>query len=275
MKDLENLRYDANFQVQISKGLFWVPVCTLGNSRYTNEEVLGWVKYSPDEKKRLGLNLYESIQLLYMSDFRYEDDYKLILFEDKKWEFHKSAQEAIKDNYGNCAAICAWIQYMCEDAYVQSGFLHYIREDGCGHVVNYFYLDSAYYIVDVTAMVRTKSIEVCVENGEKSELRKIKGEFPICLMSEDLQFYYNYHTKLERLRGHIVRHFLINGYDYIPPISVTKNDQGITINTAYHAIELDENSVIKHTEVNVSDIYQYSPYDYSQIKEEKNNETGN
>lgn len=50
MKDLENLRYDANFQVQISKGLFWVPVCTLGNSRYTNEEVLGWVKYSPDEK---------------------------------------------------------------------------------------------------------------------------------------------------------------------------------------------------------------------------------
>lgn len=249
MNDLRNLCHDAKFQISITNGLFWVPICTIGSSRYTNEEVEKWIKYTPDEKRSLGLNLYESVQLLYLSHFRYENDYKLVPLDGKNWEFYKPAYEAVRDNYGNCAAICAWIKFMCEEAYTHSGFLHYIREDGRGHVINYFLHGGAYYIVDVTAMICAKDTELCLDNGEKSELRKIKGDFPICIMTKDLRFYNNYHTKIERLRGHQVRHFLIDGYDYVPPINVTMNNQGITVNTAYHAKALDECSAIRHVEV--------------------------
>lgn len=249
MNDLRNLRHDAKFQIKIANGLFWVPVCTIGNSHFTNEEVECWIKYSPETKKELGLNLYESMQLLYLSRFRYSDEYKLILLNDTNWEFYKPAYEAITQNSGNCAAICAWVKFMCEKAYAHSGFLHYIREDGRGHVVNYFLHCGNYYIIDATAMIRAKNTELCLETGNKSELRKIKSDFPICIMTENLQYYVNYHTKLERLRGHQVRHFLLDGYDHIPPINVTMNDQGIIINTAYHAKTLDECDIIKHIEV--------------------------
>lgn len=248
MNDLQNLRHNVKFQTRISNSLFWVPVCTMGCSHYTNDKVKEWVNCTPEEKRKLGLNLYESIQLLYLSNFRYVDEYKLISLDKKQWEFYKPAYETVRDNYGNCAAICAWIKYICENAYAHSGFLHFIREDGHGHVVNYFLYDGAYFIVDVTAMVRAE--EPCLENGEKSELRKIKGYFPICIMTEDLQFYINYHTKVEHLRGHQVRHFLIDGYGYVPPINVIRNEYGITMNTAYHAKALDKNSVIEHVEVN-------------------------
>lgn len=46
-----HLRNDAEFETKIGKNIFWVPVNTLGKTRYTNDEIYQMITLSPCEKK--------------------------------------------------------------------------------------------------------------------------------------------------------------------------------------------------------------------------------
>lgn len=49
--DCMHLRNDAEFETKIGKNIFWVPVNTLGKTRYTNDEIYQMITLSPCEKK--------------------------------------------------------------------------------------------------------------------------------------------------------------------------------------------------------------------------------
>ena len=50
--DTGNLRYQADYEVKVADGVWWVPVRCLGESRYTNREIAEMVWETPEEKQQ-------------------------------------------------------------------------------------------------------------------------------------------------------------------------------------------------------------------------------
>lgn len=47
-KDLSLLRHDAQYDIEVFDGVFWVPAVSLGESRYTNAEIAAMLDDSPE-----------------------------------------------------------------------------------------------------------------------------------------------------------------------------------------------------------------------------------
>ena len=73
-KDTWNLRADADFEVEVYDGVWWVPASSLGSSRYTNKLIASVVSTSPQVKKAVIGNLYEAVQLYQIGDFSSDTD---------------------------------------------------------------------------------------------------------------------------------------------------------------------------------------------------------
>ena len=172
-QDTWNLRHDADFEVMVADGVWWVPANTLGKSRYTNEQIASIVNENPRVKKALIGNLYEAIQLFQICDFSGADDdndggldpYLYIW-----WEKHTPGYYAVYINHGGCATDTNWLIYLLEDDYDDWGTMHYQESDGSGHVINYFHVDGFYYFIDMTHY-RNDFAESAVEDGNKNTYR--------------------------------------------------------------------------------------------------------
>ena len=66
------------------------------------------------------------------------------------YRFNLKAEEVFKNNKGNCGAIANLARYILEDDYQEIGYLHTSRPDRSGHVINYFFKDNFYYLIDFT-----------------------------------------------------------------------------------------------------------------------------
>ena len=99
-KNIGNYFYNVEFEIQVYKGVYWVPINILGKTNYTSAEILEISKLSLEDKKRKISNLYEAIQLFQISDFTGSLDNKDFMINGVHWQTHKTPEEAVLSNEG-------------------------------------------------------------------------------------------------------------------------------------------------------------------------------
>lgn len=164
-RDLQTLRYDADFAVEVYPGVEWVPARALGDSRYTNAQISAMLRDTPEQKQAEISTLYEAMQLYQIGNFYSSDDNITVSEGGLDWEHHKPGYDAVRTNTGCCASSSDWLNYILAGDYEEVGFLAYFKLYGNGHVFNYIRQNGFYYIVDMTHY-RTDWMETPVENGQ-------------------------------------------------------------------------------------------------------------
>ncbi|MBC8559266.1 hypothetical protein [Fumia xinanensis] len=227
--DTINLNHAASFYTRIAKGLYWVPVNMLGKSRYTNEQLFFLTRSkSAQEVQNLKLNAYEALQLFQVIK-KFSSDEDIVFWNDGQhnWELHKSGRFAFETNHGCCASAAAWFHYVLSRSYEQVGYLGYIRPDLSGHVMNYIYHNSHYYIIDPTTQVATNAVEVPVESGTFDIYRKAKLSTGVCYLAESLLDYANYHLRLQKIKSFTFSYYCLPGFECIPAHFLTHDNDVI------------------------------------------------
>lgn len=149
------LRNNANFKIQIADGVHMVPFNTLGKGQYTDTEILKIINTrDPQYIKEAISTVYDAYQYFYLSQFKSlpSDHFKIKDEEGLSWEVHKTGEEAILTNEGDCSGFAALLNYLIEDDYDEAGYFSYNQYDGNGHVLNYIKKDNKYYFIDMTNM---------------------------------------------------------------------------------------------------------------------------
>ena len=164
-KDLSLLRHDAQYEIEVFDGVFWVPAVSLGESRYTNAEIAAMLNDSPEEKQAKIGTLYEALQLYQIGDFRSADDNVYVSENGIRWEYHTPGRNAVINNRGCCATDSAWLRYLLDGDYDEIGYIATSQRDGSGHVYNYIQDGEWYYIIDLTHY-RNDWIATIEENGD-------------------------------------------------------------------------------------------------------------
>ncbi|MER1993156.1 MAG: hypothetical protein ABS897_03950 [Eubacteriales bacterium] len=169
--DTDNLRYDADFEVEVADGVWWVPARALGDSRYTNREIAAMVEHTPEEKQAEISTLYEAVQLFQISNFTYTGD-NVDLWEGTiKWEHHKPGYHAVRTNTGCCAADTSWLNYILSGDYERLGIIGTAVVDDDGHAFNYIFRDGYYYFIDLTCYEAEYIKQAAPETGNMSDYR--------------------------------------------------------------------------------------------------------
>lgn len=148
-KDLKTLRHDADFEVRIADGIYWVPANALGESRYTNAEIYDMLTLSPGKKQSKFSTLYEALQLYQVGNFYSSDDNIRVYENGINWEHHKPGYDAVRTNNGCCATSANWLNYILKNDYDEVGYIETSQADGSGHIYNYIKQDGWYYIIDM------------------------------------------------------------------------------------------------------------------------------
>ncbi len=149
-RNLRTLRHDADFQMEVAPGVYWVPAAELGKSRYSNMDIFSMLGASPEEKQAAISTLYEALQLYQVGNFVPADDNIRIGENGINWEHHKPGYHAVRTNCGCCATDSNWLRYILDGDYDEIGFLATSQSDGSGHVYNYILHDGWYYFIDLT-----------------------------------------------------------------------------------------------------------------------------
>ena len=193
--DTNNLRSQADYEVEVSENVWWVPANVLGATRYTNKQIASMVKKTPKEKRSAISNLYEALQLFQISNFANGDDNVRIMENKLDWEHHKPGADAVRTNAGCCATDSNWLNYILNKDYKQVGFLAYSQKDGSGHILNYIFHEGFYYFIDLTHY-RTDFLESSApESGNLSDYQQsdfVAGNLHKAKTPED---YVNYCVK--------------------------------------------------------------------------------
>lgn len=170
--DVGPLRHQADFEVEVANDVWWVPVVSLGQTRYTNTEIAQMVNLSPEEKQSSVSTLYEAMQLYRIGNFTSSEDNQRLFENGIDWEHHKPGYHAVRTNTGCCATSANWLNYILKDDYEEVGFIAYNQEDGSGHVFNYIKSDGFYYFIDMTQYRTDVSAGINAdENGNPAAYR--------------------------------------------------------------------------------------------------------
>lgn len=102
-RDIGQYSNSIQFETEVYDGVYWVPINTLGASRYSDEEMLEISKLPIEERKERIGNLYEAVQLFQLSEFRGTLDNKNYMIDGVHWQTHKSPKEAVLSGEGCCA----------------------------------------------------------------------------------------------------------------------------------------------------------------------------
>lgn len=102
-RDIGQYSNSIQFETEVYDGVYWVPINTLGASRYSGEEMLEISKLPIEERKERIGNLYEAVQLFQLSEFRGTLDNKNYMIDGVHWQTHKSPKEAVLSGEGCCA----------------------------------------------------------------------------------------------------------------------------------------------------------------------------
>ena len=171
-KDLKTLRHDADFEIEVSSGVYWVPASSLGTSRYTNADIYKLLTAAPEEKQRQIATLYEALQLYQVGNFTGSDDNVRIMENNIFWEHHKPGYHAVRTNSGCCATDSNWLRYILDSDYAEVGYIATSQRDGSGHIFNYILHNGWYYIIDLTHYHASGSpFMTAVEDGDLNSYR--------------------------------------------------------------------------------------------------------
>lgn len=169
-KNTGNYSNNVQFEVEVYNGVYWIPINTLGASRYSNEEMAEISRMPLDKKKEQIGNLYEAVQLFQVSEFRGIFDNKDYWIDNIHWQTHKDPEESVLTNEGCCATDTNWLAYFIKDKYNSVGSFCYANKDGNGHITTYIKYDSEYYFIDMMMCRKDSQEFLCKENGVLSEL---------------------------------------------------------------------------------------------------------
>lgn len=222
--DTVNLRYNADFEVYISRDLYWIPFNTLGKTRYTNGEMRNFISMDPLQKQKEISNLYEAIQLFQLSEFKDIRDVWMINDNNTSWEHHRPGYDAVFSNYGCCSSIASWFAYILKYCYINKGHLMICRPDGSAHLLNFIYNDGFYYIYDPSTMVMERAINVACESGSKPDYIGSKFATGIFMKTESLDNFVKYHSRIQLTRGFEHLYLILEDMDYIPPLHIVTLD---------------------------------------------------
>ncbi|MBR5121233.1 MAG: hypothetical protein IKU89_01650 [Oscillospiraceae bacterium] len=164
-KDIQTLRHNADFEVEVANSVAWVPANKLGESRYTNQEIFDMLTLSPEEKQAEISTLYEALQLYKIGGFTASDDNRRVYEGGVNWEHHKPGYYAVLTNTGCCATDSNWLRYILSDDYEEVGYIATSQRDGSGHIYNYILDNGYYYIIDLTHY-RASDPMTSTENGD-------------------------------------------------------------------------------------------------------------
>ena len=225
--DCRVLHSEARFQVRIAQDVYWVPVNTLGNTRYTNEEMREIVNLDPEQKRKLILTLYEAVQLFIISRFHEDNDTVLTEENGKLWEHHKPGYYSVLSNHGCCSSDAAWLNYFLSDKYEGIGYFSFFRPNGTGHVFNYIKYRDWYYLYDLCPLT-DKNIDIALpETGNRSDFLKTKYITGALLKCKSLESFANFFRRLQ-LRGGYDHLFFKHDSLEMVPIASEINDSYIT-----------------------------------------------
>lgn len=169
-KDIGNYSDTICFETEVYPGVFWVPLNTLGKTRYTNEQMHEIVQMPIEYKKASISNLYEAVQLFQLSEFRGVIDNIKHWIGDVQWDLHKKPEQAILSNEGCCATDTNWLAYFIKDHYDFVGSFCYANADGNGHITTYIQQDGDYYFLDMMMCRKDSQDYFCKETGILSDL---------------------------------------------------------------------------------------------------------
>ena len=69
-KNTGNYFNDISFETEVYTGLYWIPINSLGKTKYTYEDMEQILKLPIEIRKKKIHNLYEAIQLFHVFDFK-------------------------------------------------------------------------------------------------------------------------------------------------------------------------------------------------------------
>ena len=190
--DTHNLCHTAHFCQIIFPGISWVPVNTLGFTRYKAEEISALLPLCPEEKRLKIVSLYEAIQLLQHGRFKSHEDNICIEKDGIRWAFHTSGRTAVLRNAGCCAAAANWLFYMLTDKYDEVGIVSILSNAGMGHAINYIRHQDRLYVVDINAYIYEHREYVQPETGLLQDYRKNKILTAALLMVDSLETFANF-----------------------------------------------------------------------------------
>lgn len=195
-KDLKTLRHSANFEVEVSPGVYWVPASALGTSRYSNAEIHKMLPATPEEKQQNIATLYEALQLYQVGNFAPSDDNIRIFESNMNWEHHKPGYHAVRTNTGCCATDSNWLRYILDGDYEEVGYIATSQRDGSGHIFNYILHNGWYYVIDLTHYHASGSaMMTAVEDGNLNSYRNTDYILGNIHKVKDIQDYVAYTQK--------------------------------------------------------------------------------
>ncbi len=229
-KDTGNYFDAIEFETEVFPNVYWVPVNTLGKSRYTNEEMAAIAVLSPKDKKERIHNLYEAVQLFQASDFRGVLDNTNHWFDENTlWQTHKGQYDAVLSNEGCCATDTNWLAYFIQDKYDSVGSFCYVNEDGNGHIITCIQQDGWFYFLDMMMCRNDCQGFLCKETGVLAEL--LDGEWAGFLYKcKDPVDFCKYHMSRCRAKNRPVPFcFYIRETAQVFATGASCRDAGITI----------------------------------------------
>lgn len=209
-----------NFETQIAKDLYWVPIATLGEPIYPMEELKDMVSCSPEEKRMKIRSLADAVNLFRISDFQEVSDVICLTENDGViWEHHKPGYNSVLSNEGCCSSCASWLSYMLEGRYEALGLLSYMRPNGNGHCLNYIYHEGWYYFIDMSLQISKYNVFTAKETGVLSDYLKSRPVANVFLKAKSKSAYVDYIVKYQKVRKSV---FLFSSCEcsYAPPLSI-------------------------------------------------------
>jgi hypothetical protein len=270
--DTINLVNDVNFEIFVSHNLFWVPVNTLGKTRYTNYGIRQFINYTPENKKKLIGNVYEAVQLFQVGKFEAKSDVLSFEYNGLNWEHHKPGYYSVITNNGCCSSIAAWLNYLIGDRYPARGYMGFSRPDGLGHIFNYFFVNNYYYIIDISAMVYNRAYNCCRETGDKEDFLKTGHFNGCCLRANNISDFINFYLRMLKYKNVEFLFYKLPPLECIPPSYAKINDNGNVDILVSNVLEvLSETQKVK---IIYNDGPNYSPNWMYYINHDGSKETG-
>jgi len=150
--------HNADFQVEVFEGVYWVPMRALGASRYTNEEIGTLANNSPHEKQEAVSTLFEAMQLYSATRQgirRPEEAHLPVRLPEGvvHWNHHMPGYDAVRLNAEGGSARASWLNLILAGDYEETGFISYFFSNGTNRVINYIKHDGWYYFVDIRSFI--------------------------------------------------------------------------------------------------------------------------
>jgi hypothetical protein len=199
-RDLESLRYNADYEIPVYPGVYWVPARSLDDSDYTNAEIKAILNNTPEQKQAAIDTLYEAMQLFQVGGMFYDEDNpnnwkRNVLIDDTWWQYGLPGYDAVRTNQGDCQGVSNWLNYILDGDYAEVGFIQFADADGTGHVFNYILQDGWYYCLDMTDH-QAEAFGDVLESGDTSDFSKGEALGGIIIKTQSLESYIDYYLSV-------------------------------------------------------------------------------